>query len=173
MLVHYIVLGVDDIEIWPVDEVKNYLRISHDYDDKLIANLIDTAIDSAESFTGLSLRTRSIICRINNVSNLIYLKHLPILEIEEVLLLEKEEKIHITSEFEHAQEGAARLGIPDKYIRKNLEIRYKTGYSDVIPRSIRQAMLMHVAAMYENTEDSEVLSNQIKDLYAPYRAIKI
>lgn len=53
MIINYVVLNIKKVEIWPLEEVKNYLRISHEYDDKLINNLIATSIDVAELFTGL------------------------------------------------------------------------------------------------------------------------
>lgn len=172
MTTDYIVSDVKNIEIWPLDEVKNYLRISHDYDDKLIVSLIDTAIDSAELFTGLSLRTKQIFCKLNHAMKFIRLKYLPILEIEEIILAGKAESNDVTSEFGDITTNTERLNIPDQYLGKNLEIKYQAGYSEV-PRPIRQGILMHIAAMYENSEDAVILSPQIKDLYAPYRMIKI
>ena len=173
MIVRYVVSGIKNIDIWPLDEVKNYLRVSHDYDDKLIGNLIDAAIESAELFTGLSLHIRQIICRINNAANIIYLNHLPILLIEGIVWMKKDEKQDITKEFDNIQYGSNIVSVPDRYLKKDLEIKYTAGYADIIPRSISQGILMHIAAMYENAGGGVILSSQIKDLYIPYRAMKI
>lgn len=52
--VTYKILSVEEREIWPLEEVKNYLRVSHKNDDKLIANLISSAVITAEQFLALS-----------------------------------------------------------------------------------------------------------------------
>jgi len=67
----------------------------------------------------------------------------------------------------------AYLSFDSNYVGKDIEIEYKTGYRENIPRSIQHGILMHIAAMYENTESAAILSVQIKDLYIPYREIKI
>lgn len=172
MIAHYVISSIKDVEIWPLDEVKNYLRISHDYDDQLIVNLIGAATDSAELFIGINLREKQINCMVNVATKTIRLKHLPISEINQISLIEKGEKINITSEFVDIKSSSHLLQTPDKYIGCSLEIEYQSGYLEV-PRSIKHGMLMHIAAMYENAEDAVILSPQIKDLYAPYRSIKI
>ena len=40
MIVNYFMKDIKVEKIWPLKEVKNYLRISHEYDDILIQNLI-------------------------------------------------------------------------------------------------------------------------------------
>ncbi|NDA90536.1 MAG: phage gp6-like head-tail connector protein, partial [Alphaproteobacteria bacterium] len=45
--VTYKILSVEEREIWPLEEVKNYLRVPHKNDDKLIANLISSAVITA------------------------------------------------------------------------------------------------------------------------------
>jgi len=93
MIINYVVSSIKSVEIWPLEEVKNYLRISHEYDDKLIANLTATAIDSAELFTGLSLHIKQVNCKVTGVLDVVRLKYIPILEIGEIYLLEKGAKI--------------------------------------------------------------------------------
>ena len=39
MIISYLVKDITAEEIWPLEEVKNYLRISHKYDDNLIQSL--------------------------------------------------------------------------------------------------------------------------------------
>ncbi len=38
--INYKIIAVEKKELWPLAEVKNYLRVSHNNDDKLITNLI-------------------------------------------------------------------------------------------------------------------------------------
>ena len=70
--------------IWSIDQVKNYLRISHDYDDELLENLLNTAIEYAENFTGEFIYIRDFECIIRKTPNIIYLKHTQINEIESI-----------------------------------------------------------------------------------------
>ena len=52
--VSYTIFSVEEREIWPLEEVKNYLRVSHKNDDKLIANLISSAVITAEQFLAVT-----------------------------------------------------------------------------------------------------------------------
>jgi uncharacterized phiE125 gp8 family phage protein len=66
--------------IFTLKEVKNFLRISHSYDDDLIKNLIDAAIDYAENFTGKFIYTRQIKCSVTQTKNRIQLKYIPFID---------------------------------------------------------------------------------------------
>lgn len=173
MIVNYIISNLRAVEIWPIEEVKNYLRISHDYDDQLIANLIKSAIDSAELFTGLSLNIREIICKIDALCRPIRLKYLPILEIEEILQTTYNRKKNIIDCFGHISSNNFDIHFANDFRGEDIEIKYKSGYREAIPRAVCQGILMHIASMYEHTEDGENLNAQIKDLYSPYRMMKI
>ena len=112
------VSSIKSVEIWPLEEVKNYLRISHEYDDKLIANLTATAIDSAELFTGLSLHIKQVNCKVTGVLDVVRLKYIPILEIGEIYLLEKGAKNNITNDFGHVHTDNAYLSFDSNYVGK-------------------------------------------------------
>ena len=47
----YKILAIEKPEIWSLDEIKNYLRVTHDYDNNLITNLLNASIMMAENFT--------------------------------------------------------------------------------------------------------------------------
>ena len=174
MIINYVVLNIKKVEIWPLEEVKNYLRISYEYDDKLINNLIATAIDVAELFTGLNFYKRQLSCKVSGLSSTtIRLKYIPILEIDEIYWLKKGEKCNITNDFGYAHTDKLCLSFKSHYVGEDVEIQYRAGYRDSIPRSIQHGILMHIASMYENPESAAMLSAQIKDLYMPYREIKI
>ena len=173
MIVNYVVMDVKIVEIWSLEEVKNYLRISYEYDDQLIVNLMEAAVDSAEKFTGLSLYRRQIVCNIKNAHSSIRLKYIPVMDIQEVYSLNKNDKHKITDSFGYIETENLRLHFMDGYIGEDIQIEYVAGYNNNIPRSIQHGILMHIASMYEHTEDGVNLSSKIRDLYIPYRAIKI
>jgi uncharacterized phiE125 gp8 family phage protein len=174
MKINYTITNLQKIEIWSLGEVKNYLRISHDYDDGLLSGLLDAAIESVELFTGVSLNIRSFMAKIQSVSSSIPLKHIPVLDIDSVILKKNGQDIDITADFGVVLNGGAQVAIDEKYVGEDLEVQYQAGYrEDLVPRAIKHGILMHVSDMYENSVDAVALSSQIKDLYAPYRVIKI
>ncbi len=174
MKINYTITNLQKIEIWPLDEVKNYLRISHDYDDGLLAGLIDAAIESVEMFTGVSLHIRSCTVKIQSALSSISLKYSPVLDIDSVALKKDGVETDISIDFGIVLNGGASIAVDEKYIGEDLEVIYKAGYrEDLVPRAIKHGILMHISDMYENSVDAVALSSQIKDLYTPYRIIKI
>ena len=172
MIVNYEVIGTKLQEIWPLEEVKNYLRIAHDYDDALILNLKAAAIEVAENFTGLSLHSRQINCSIQNTLGNISLKYIPILEVKEVSLLDEDNK-KITDDFGYIETDNQVIHFKVSYIGRDLKIQYIAGFLNSIPRSIQHGILMHIASMYEHSEYGTNLGSDIKNLYIPYRTLKI
>ena len=173
MIVNYVVTDVKIVEIWSLEEVKNYLRISYEYDDQLIINLMETAVDFAEKFTGLSLYQRQIICNVRNACSKVILKYIPVIDIQEVYLLDKNDKRKVTDSFGYIETENSCLYFMDDYTGEDVQIEYIAGYKNNIPRSIQHGILMHVASMYEHNEDGVTLSSKIRDLYIPYRVIKV
>jgi uncharacterized phiE125 gp8 family phage protein len=172
MIVNYFVKDIKVEEIWPLEEVKNYLRISHEYDDILIQSLIESATESAENFTGLSINHRHIECKIQSAKSDFTLKYLPILSIDEVYILERDKKKKITDTFGYVNNTINRIYFNDDYVDQDIEIKYIAGHKK-IPRTITHAILMHVVLMYEHSENGTNLNSQILDLYLPHRIIKI
>ncbi|MDC0865193.1 head-tail connector protein [Rickettsiaceae bacterium] len=160
-------------EILSLEEIKNYLRISHDYDDGLIKSLKESAINHAESFTGLSLHKREIICDVQNSQSSILPKYIHIIEVKKVWLLRKNEKREITDSFGYIATDTQSLHFECDHIGDNITIEYIAGYQDSIPRTVQHGILMHVASMYEHAEDGASMSDKIRDLYLPYRVMKI
>ena len=172
MIISYLVKDITAEEIWPLEEVKNYLRISHKYDDNLIQSLIESATEAAENFTGLSIHQRRIEYKIQNAKSDFTLRYLPILRVEEVYLVKKEQKEKITNKFGYANTTTNRVYLNDDYVGQDIEIGYLAGHKK-IPSTISHGILMHVASMYEHSENGTNLNSQIRDLYLPYRIVKI
>ncbi len=173
MKVNYKVLETIIAEIWPVEEVKNYLRVSHGYDDVMIGGLIQTAIESAEKFTSLSLYTRRVECNIENAVSSIDFKYSPIIEINAIIMKIAGVEQNILDDYGHIETDTQIVHFVSKYVGKDLKITYRAGYRNNIPRALQHGILMHVAAMYDNPENSASISSGIKDLYIPYRRLKI
>lgn len=168
----YQVVNTEGQEIWPLEEVKNYLRVSHDYDDQMICGLIDAAVSEAENFTGLSLCKRRVKLSITSAPNTVELKYSPLLEILSIFsVLDKEEDMK--DKIGYVDISMSQIYFDRKFIGGDLEIEYLSGYQANIPRAISHGILIRVAAMYDRSENLGVIDKEIKNLYLPFRPFKI
>jgi len=163
-------------KIWSLEAVKNYMRIDGKYDDELISSLIDAALINAENFTKLTISSRRIkfICNVSHQQHF-YLKYRPIKELIEVKLnyLGKENKL--TNEQYHADHNLSVLHLDQKLEGSELNVEYIAGFGEgKVPPSIKHGILLHITEMYdrEGTEGIS-LSQEIKNLYLPYRQIRV
>ena len=147
--INYQILSVEEQELWSLTEVKNYLRVAHKNDDKLIASLISSAIISAEQFLGISFF------------------------IKKVSLVTDDDEEDITEGFGYVDFNNQKIWIAQKYLYKNLVINYEAGLGEKIPRTILHGILMHIGMMYDFGENLVNISSEIKEIYLPYRALKI
>lgn len=159
-------------------EAKNYLRVEHTTDDALIALMITAARESAEAYLGTSFITQRwkvtleyklperITLRYGLVQSIV-----SIVEITEAgssttldasgyrLSIDKR-AVHILS---------SRTGF-------RFEITYDAGYgatASLIPGLIRQGILQHIAAMYEQREISMPIPATALQAYHPYKEINL
>jgi uncharacterized phiE125 gp8 family phage protein len=171
--INYQILSVEEKEICSFEEVKSYLRVTHKNDDRLIANLINSAVASAEQFLGISFFAKKICCTIGNAPNYLKMKYIPIVKIEKVFLVSSGDKKDITEDFGHIDFNHDQIGFAQEYLHKKLEINYEAGLGGHIPRTILHGILMHISMMYDFGENSVNISSEIKDIYLPYRVLKV
>ena len=171
--VTYKILSVEEREIWSLEEVKNYLRVPHKNDDKLIANLISSAVITAEQFLALSFCIKKVTCLINKTPSYLRLKHIPVASLVKVFLLNGEDKKDITEDFGCFEDNKQKILFNQKYLSRKLEISYEAGLGDKIPQPILQGVLRHIGMMYDFGENSANILLEIKNIYMPYRSLKI
>lgn len=171
--INYRILSVEEREICSFEEVKSYLRVTHKNDDRLIANLINSAVSSAEQFLGISFFAKKICCIMGNAPNYLRMKYLPIVKIEKVFLISGEDKKDITEDFGHVDFNHDQIWIGQKYLHQKLEINYDAGLGGQIPRTILHGILMHIGMMYDFGENSVNISSEIKEIYLPYRVLRV
>ncbi|WPY00223.1 Phage gp6-like head-tail connector protein [Candidatus Trichorickettsia mobilis] len=163
-------------ELWQLSEVKNYLRISDDYDDNLITNLIDTAISSAENFIGLSLVNRRIEFRAKlQKQQQFVLKYQPIRTITEIFTEKDENKTVLNNEQYYFDTTHSSLHLLQPINTTTLVVHYISGFSsNNTPSTIKYGILLHVAEMYDREAALEnSFSSAVRNLYLPYRQLKI
>ena len=163
-------------KLWEIEEVKNYLRISHTYDDKLIDNLIYTAITAAENFTKLAIALKCIeyVCNIRN-NKIFPLKYYPIVEVLKVSLSYNGEPMMLDQEQYYLNQESWLFCLKNSISNKKLTIEYIAGFEEKeVPQSIRYGILLHVAQMYDREDGtSSSFSPEIRNLYLPYRQWKV
>lgn len=171
--INYNITEIEERDLWSLEDVKNYLRVSHAKDDGLIANLIKSAVISAEEFLGLSLFTKKITCLVDQAPSYFKLKYVPILRVTSVNILNNEERTNITETFGRINLPYAKVLIDMKYLGKKLEVVYEAGLGEKIPKTILQGVLMHVGAMYDFGENSSSIAAEVREMYMPYRNLKV
>ena len=171
--INYQITSVEEKELWPLEEVKNYLRVAHKNDDKLITSLITAAITSAEQFLGVTFFVSKITCFVDKAPDYFRAKYSPIRGITKVSVINGSEKEEITAGFGYVNYNHQKIYIAVKYLYKKLEIEYEAGLGEKIPRTILQGILMHVGRMYDFGENSINISPEIREMYLPYRTLKV
>ncbi|GAB4164492.1 MAG: hypothetical protein Tsb006_4100 [Rickettsiaceae bacterium] len=174
MIASYFVAEKMAHEFWSLRETKNYLRVSHDYDDELIKQLVYSAIESAENFMGISLHTKRVVVNIKNAATSFKSKYPNVIFINSVTLISGQLRNDITNTYGSFQKERNQICLHNQYKDKNIEIEYLSGFEGGnIPNPIKQGLMMHVALMYERTDKGIALNPQIRDLYLSYRVIKV
>lgn len=167
------VVETQDVVLWSLEEVKNYLRVAHDNDDNLVRNLLKAAIINAEQFLGTSIFKRKITCVVQRAPDYVDLKYQPVFEIANVAIVQEEDRQDITDNFGYFFKDAQRVSINNRYKNRKLEISYEAGWGENTPSAISHGILMQIGRMYDFGENSNVLTKEIYDFYLPYRVLKI
>lgn len=173
MKLKYHILEKEDESALTIEEVKNFLRLSHDYDDALIKDLIQAATDYAENFTGKFINTRVIECLVSQAGKEIHIKYAPLNKLLSVEKIVKGELKGIIDSFGETNLNQALLKVNPIYHGQDIIIKFSCGYKDKIPHAIKMGILKHVSAMYELNEDSLNPVEEVRNLYLPFRSFKI
>ncbi|MGI4775418.1 MAG: head-tail connector protein [Janthinobacterium lividum] len=162
-------------KIWSLDQVKNYLRVSHTYDDDLIKSLTETAINVAENFTSLCLLSREITFVSNLEEEKFALKYSPIRKLVSVSLGKANLSFALANDQYYMDFERSSLYLQRPISNNELTVKYIAGFkASAIPCSIKQGILLHVCEMYDREgESTSILSNESKNLYLPYKKIRV
>lgn len=162
--------------IWPLEEVKNYMRIEADYDNALISSLIEAAIITAENFTKLSLISRMIefTCNIKRQQHF-PLKYAPIKYVDKVTVKTSEGELALHDKQYYVDQIDSVLCLNEPIEYQEIVVSYSAGFEQCNPPpAIRQGILIHVAEMYDRESSNNIaMSLEIKNLYLPYRQLRI
>lgn len=173
----YKILDKTKQTICKLDDIKNYLRISHSYDDVLINKLILSAIDTAENFLRITLTPKLIEFTAYSPSQKTFqLLYKPVVKISNIMIRHKSTEQSITDIKYDLHEINGILSLQKALQAQDvLILQYLSGFEEVeVPHALQHGILMHISEMYEREEiTTSGLSQEIKNLYLPYRSLKI
>lgn len=155
------------IEVWTLNEVKNYLKVDTSADDTLITALIQSAREVAERYLNQALITQTITEKLDRLSNpTIYLSISPVITVTSFQYNDEVNSVQTFASSNYIVDNflkPARLALeynatwPTLYGNINdVTIVYTAGYGSTaasVPFQIRQSILMMIADSYDNRED--------------------
>ena len=161
-------------------ETKLYLRIDGNSEDSLITDLIVSARMIAEHWLKRSLITQAWKLSFDEyASDEIALPMGPVTNVTAVAIINRDTTSQTVSNAVYYLNAAKTMLLFDSAIVGfRIEITYGTGYGDAssVPKPIKQGMLSHIAAMYENRgecNDQGALPEQSLRLYMPFREVML
>lgn len=171
-----------------LDEVKSFLRITHNQEDSVLNGYIKAARMFCENYTGKSFINRSLLARYERLENpeRIVLPRGPIVSVENVKTYGTDETVTDLSDDAYALDvvaGSLKIASSSSLIcqkggHKILDVTYTAGYgetADDVPEPIRQAILMKATQMYEGRGDVPLSMpfDMIASLLKPYKKIGV
>lgn len=155
-----------------LDYVKNFLRISHNYDDELLEDLVSAAIEAAEHYLRLKLSRATIKIELPFAArNLeIALPLTPVAKIEEVILHDGDKKMSHPFSSKNNMLLLKKMPAHQKII-----CIYVAGYNQAVdlPANIKRGIMMQVAEAYDNSDSVPLISEAICRNYKSYRKLSL
>ena len=164
-----------------LDAIKTYLRISQGQEDELLQDLVASAVDLCEQFTGQAVLVRSFAERIGASSAWTRLRRLPVRAISSVEMVEADAFAPLppgdySIDIDAAARGWVRLSapVPAKIVR----VHYSAGIAsawDEAPEALRHGIVRLAAHLYTHRERPEDSGPPavVTALWRPYRALRL
>ena len=183
------VIDITPPAIEPVSlaRAKLFLRVEHDAEDALIADMIRTARTRVETYLGASLITRQRRIKLDICGDKLAINHRPIKSLDAIALI-KDDGSAETLEPDHYQVNLraqpARVLISSDVLPRtssqdlyHVEIDITAGYGASetdIPTPLTQAILLLIAQSYERGEPLGVdIPMMVQALLMPYRGLRL
>lgn len=164
----YIVTVVPTTLPLTINEVKEHLRL--DLDDKtqdaLLKILIKTATNYAEKYTKIDFITRTYETLRDSFDDSLELRRAPLQSVTKIEYLQDGSFVTVSTDiyFVTSSSTFAHLALKESQAwptdedlqEQSVKITFKTGYGNTlssVPDSLREGLLQHIAAMYENRGD--------------------
>lgn len=171
--IEYQILEKNIEPIINIDFLKNYLRVSHDYDDDLIKLQLASAVEMTEKFLELQINQMVVRVDIPVMQKNITLPHKPITEIKYAMLIEGDNKTDLSDQLTIQYEQGVISPKSVDILDKKIEVIYLAGFVNKMPPIVYNGLLHLVRRLYES-EPNELLDPKIlHDIFYSYRRVKI
>lgn len=162
---------------------KLHLRVDHDAEDTLIADLVRAARESVELFTGRALVTRRVAETRDawaQPGQPARLALAPLGTIHVIRTARADGSMETLAVTPRVDADAGLVWLPTAPARalpfRGVEIEYDAGYgatAPACPAALRQVVLIAVAALYENRDGGAGLPEAARVLAAPFARVKL
>lgn len=138
-------------------QAKEHLRVLHTDEDDYITTLISSVRDFTEVYVN-----RILISTVFELSDIVVfdgmqLLHTPVQDVTEIAYTDENGNDQTVDPLDYQvntyENGCSFLNGTFPKFMENTKVTYTAGYSD-IPKTLHQAMLLMIAKMYENREDT-------------------
>ena len=172
------VVAPDD-EPLTLADAKAYLRVTHASDDMLIRDLIVGVRMTAEQWLKRSLLTQAWKLAYDDYTpECLPLPMGPVNSITSVVIINRDATSQtVDSSLYYLNAARDTLIFNSALVGFRIEVTYATGYgnADTVPMPIKQGMLAHIAALYDNR--GELTDGGVPaytaSLYMPFRGISL
>ena len=158
-----------------LDFVKNFLKVDFEDDDDLIKNIIKTASTQCETNINKSLIQKTFIYSIYELkNNSIVLPYPPVISITSIKIIDSQQNENILESTEYFLDSIGNIlnfkNKPNNFYR--IDIEYKAGL-ETINDELIQALLMHIARMYEDRSGYSPIPLNSLNIYKKYKQIRL
>lgn len=146
-------VGTPGAEPVTLQEIKDYCKIdTGTIDDAILNELITTAREQCEDFTGLSIVARTVKATLNNSCGGIFLPFCPFISI--ISVKDCEGNVLTTDQYNLSGDLFPRLVSP---VSNNVVVEYTAGYG-IPPSKIKTAIKQQVFFLYENRGEGIIIT---------------
>lgn len=157
-------------------EAKLFLRIEHEAEDALIAGMITAAREAAETVLNISCITQRWQYEVRGCkTDTLYLPHGPTIAVTELAVREQESTVwSIAAGDTYLLQGNRLTLLSQRVALADLRITYDAGFgagAADVPAVIRQALLQHIACLYETRGTVGIVDLQA--IYTGLREVRV
>lgn len=154
-------------------EAKRFLRIDHDADDAVITTAISAARMSAEDYLRILLLPQTYSYEFSQITHIL---PLPVGPAQTVTLLHAYDANGNATEMDHTAYRLTMDGYSLVFASlpagTSFAMEFVAGLTQV-PAPVKQGMLHHIAAMLEQRVGQAAMPEMTRQLYHPYRRVRL
>ena len=150
----------------PLEEIKHYLRVTHNHDNASLDNMALSAIENAENFLRFYLIERRFALKIEGgLRGNIVIQHFPLKEITSFKYTDNDGEHDYSKDHYEMDIDDGVIILNEKVKSINAEIKYVAGYGVDMPANIKQGLLKHISYIYDGKAFGANLPDEVISFY--------